>query len=257
MSKFVNIEDWRQERDREVIQKIEDKKRKSFKRPLTENHLHYMQLIAEKSVVACVGPAGTGKTSLACQVASKLICSGTIQNIVITRPLVECGGKLGFLPGGVEDKMSFFIAAVVKALKRDMGSDQYERLKKEEKILVIPLEQMRGETFDDAVVIVDEPQNATYEQLHMALTRLGDNCHIVLCGDLKQSDLVRAKNNLDAVPLMKVIRSLSKMKEPDIGICVMTHQDVLRPPLVAKIDKALCETEKEEVSSPSYYRRRV
>ena len=150
------LEDWRAKRDEMVEKKVGAA---TYKKPLTKRHLAYMKAIEDYQVIFCTGPAGTGKTSLACQVALKLYREGKITKIVITRPLVECGKtRLGTLPGGVDDKMAMFIAPMVKAIIKVVGKVEYEKMRAAEIIEVIPLEQMRGSTFDDAIVIIDEPQ---------------------------------------------------------------------------------------------------
>lgn len=246
MPQAIPLEDWRKKRDADVAQRF-SKSRDKYHKPLTANHRRYMQTIENTMVTICVGPAGTGKTTLACQVAAKMIQEGKIEKIVISRPLVECGEKLGTLPGGVDEKMAMFTAPMVEGLKRALGAELYMRLKEKELIEVIPLGQMRGKTFDNAVVIIDEPQNATYGELHMALTRPGFGCHMVLCGDLRQSDLVQLRID---VPLLKAALRLKKLRSPEIIVCMMTKEDVLRPDLVSLIDEALGAEDTQCDSNP-------
>jgi len=232
----VPLEEWQKLRDKDVHERI---RRKQFRRPLTKNHQDFLKAIERHDITLVIGPAGTGKTSLACQVAIRLFMEGKIEQIVMARPLVECDGELGFLPGNVDEKLAFFTAPMQEALKRALGPQEFAKARQEGRIVICPLEQMRGKTFENAVVIIDEAANATYRQLHMALTRVGDDCHIVICGDVRQSDLEFARENPEAVPLLKVARILSRLNRPEIAICTMDGGDVLRPEIVNVIDEAL------------------
>lgn len=232
--KSVPLDDWMAERDRDVAARAAAAAARAspHRKPLTKNHLYYQQTIEAYPVTVCVGPCGTGKTVLACEVAAKLFREQKIKRIVLSRPLVMCDEDLGTLPGSKEEKLAPFLAPLENTLKGLFGRTEYDRMVANGVVEVCPLAVMRGRTFEDAVVILDESQNATYGQLKMALTRLGGGSHIVVNGDVTQSDLRDPDN-----PLTNVIRRLRGVKE--IKIVRLTRADVLRPALVQLIDERL------------------
>lgn len=221
--KVIVLPEWAQNRDKNVQER-------KFAKKLTENHLKYKRTIEEKTITISAGNSGTGKTCLAIEVAVQLFKAGKIDQIVLTRPLVECDEQLGFLPGNVEEKMAFFIAPLMGALSLHFNSHDLENLKKDQRILVMPLAQMRGNTFNKAFLCMDEAQNASYRQIEMFLTRIGDGTKAVINGDLKQSDIVRG---IEDVPFLRAIRDLiSKPQSTEIGLVVFGPNDVLRPDIV-------------------------
>lgn len=178
----------------------------------------------------------TGKSRLACQTAVKLLREGRVAQIVVTRPLVTCGEYLGPVPGTEAEKLAPYAAPLVKSLIAYLGKAEYEKLLKAETILIRSLAAMRGESFQRAVVICDEAQNATYEQIRMVLTRMGtDDCRMVINGDISQSDVVAGAKN----PFARVILKLRGV--PGVNLVKMTRQDCLRPQLVQLIDERLAE----------------
>jgi phosphate starvation-inducible PhoH-like protein len=229
------LDDWVAERDREVAERISRAQSagRHHVRPLTDRHHAYVQAINEHPVVVSTGPAGTGKTSLACAVAARMLKEGAVKRVVITRPLVACDEDLGILPGTVLEKVNPYLAPVLGALNESLGAQEVAKLLATDVIEVCPLAVMRGRTFHDAFVICDEAENATYRQLHMLLLRQGYGSRFVVNGDVTQSDLPRAPVN----PLERV--ALRLLGDPEVAVVRMTHADVLRPPLVERIDARL------------------
>jgi phosphate starvation-inducible protein PhoH and related proteins len=167
--------------------------------PRTDKQGLYMRAIASHDVIFALGPAGTGKTYIPCAMAAQELMARRISKIIVTRPAVEAGGeKLGFLPGELEEKYEPYIAPVRKALTERMGKGHFEACLKDGKIEPYPLGFMRGETFEDAWVILDEAQNVTPELMKMFLTRIGENCKVIICGDTDQVDIEGMAGLIDA-----------------------------------------------------------
>lgn len=231
MGKGVPLEQWQQTRDREVEGRVA--LRRGLK-PLTAKHKLYQQAILDHKVVICVGNAGTGKTTLACGVAAQLLRENKVEQVVLARPLVECDEELGTLPGGIDEKTELFITPLMVGLREAMSKEEFEKARREGRLVVVPLGQMRGRTFHNAIVIIDEAENASYRQLRMALTRIGENCRMVVNGDTTQSDLK------GACPLIKVWNALSaKPTSDEVAFVRMGPADCLRPALVQFIDQRL------------------
>ena len=225
--KYLSPDDWRKKQE-------EDVRQRRFKKPLTANHLAYKKAIESNRYVICTGYAGCGKTYLACEVGVRLVNERKIDKIIITRPLVECGGKVGFLPGNIDEKTGPYLAPMTAALKEILTEKIYEEWKVEGKILIYPIEYMRGSTHTDALVIVDEAQNATFEQLRMVMTRLGHNCIMAINGDTTQNDLKYIS------PLIRVCDSLSMTPtRNDISFIHMERSDCLRPEIIQFVDERL------------------
>lgn len=226
--KAIFLPEWAKKRDENVQER-------RFVKKLTENHLKYKKTIEEKLVTICIGSAGSGKTGLAIEVAVELLKKGTIEQIILTRPIVECGPKLGALPGNTEEKMIHFLAPVINALRRYFSAQEIDNLKKDEKILILPVSQMRGYDAHDAIIVVDESQNLDYLEIKMLLTRIGDGSKIVLNGDINQSDM---STDINDSPLLKAITDIINPNIPnDVGICILGPKDVLRPDIV----RIICE----------------
>jgi len=192
----------------------------------------YVDAIKEYDLVFGVGPAGTGKTYLAMTLAVVLLKAKIVSRIILTRPAVEAGEKLGFLPGNMEEKVSPYLRPLYDALFDLVGTKEGEELISHNVIEVAPLAFMRGRTLNNAFIILDEAQNTTVEQMKMALTRLGFSSKMVVTGDITQIDLPpKQKSGL--------IDALSVLKKVDtIKICRLTEKDVLRHPIVKAIVKA-------------------
>ncbi len=206
-------------------------------KPKTMGQKQYVDMIRKKMIVFGIGPAGTGKTYLAMAMAIQAFKSGEVNRIILTRPAIEAGEKLGFLPGDLQSKIDPYLRPLYDALYQIMGAESYLHNSEKGLIEVAPLAYMRGRTLDNAFIILDEAQNTTPAQMKMFLTRIGFGSKVVITGDLTQKDLPKdTTSGLDVA--MKV---LSKVDE--IGMVKLTSQDVVRHPLVQKIVKAYEEYE--------------
>jgi len=195
-----------------------------------------MKMVETSTVTICVGPAGTGKTYMACGLAAQMLKEGRIDRIIIARPLVDCDEELGFLPGDMNEKVAPYVAPVMDAFGDFFSAHDLKDHIRDGKIVVVPLAVMRGRTFRRSFVIIDEAQNATFGQLRMALTRIGDGSRIVINGDLKQTDLECRS------PLITVIQKLFRApRNQDIALVKMEREDVMRHPLVQFMDERLCD----------------
>ena len=192
----------------------------------------YVAAIKKNTVIFGIGPAGTGKTYLAVCQAVNAFKSKEVEKIILTRPAVEAGEKLGFLPGDLQTKVDPYLRPLYDALGEFFGFETYQKLMEKGTIEVAPLAYMRGRTLSNAFVILDEAQNATREQMKMFLTRLGDGSKMVVTGDLTQTDLPEGKTSglKQAVAILKGI--------DEIAVCAFSEKDVVRHPLVGKIVKA-------------------
>lgn len=192
----------------------------------------YVDLLKKKTITFGIGPAGTGKTYLAVAIAVNAYKEKQVEKIILTRPAVEAGEKLGFLPGDLQEKVNPYLRPLYDALQEMLGLDSFSKMMERGTIEIAPLAYMRGRTLSNAYVILDEAQNTTKEQIKMFLTRLGENSKMVITGDLTQIDLpVGHTSGLKhAVKILKDIN--------DIGIIRLSEKDVVRHPLVQQIVKA-------------------
>jgi phosphate starvation-inducible PhoH-like protein len=190
---------------------------------------HYVKTIRKRDIVFGIGPAGTGKTYLAVVLAVAALKEGSVKRIILTRPAVEAGENLGFLPGDLQEKVDPYLRPLYDALHEVLGPDQTVKALERGMIEIAPLAYMRGRTLDDAFIILDEAQNTTPEQMKMFLTRLGFGSKMVITGDITQIDLPRGKNS----GLIEAQRILKNIEE--IGIILFSEQDVVRHSLVQKI----------------------
>ncbi|MGM9658945.1 MAG: PhoH family protein [Eubacteriales bacterium] len=189
----------------------------------------YVDSIKKNTIVFGIGPAGTGKTFLAVAMAVTALKQKQISRIVLTRPAVEAGEKLGFLPGDLQSKIDPYLRPLYDALGEMLGSESFSRYLEKNIIEIAPLAYMRGRTLDNAFIILDEAQNTTPEQMKMFLTRLGNNSKAIITGDITQIDLpfIRASGLVEAVGILDDIEGIDIFK--------FTHKDVVRHPLVQKI----------------------
>ncbi|PWM65746.1 MAG: phosphate starvation-inducible protein PhoH [Eubacteriales Family XIII. Incertae Sedis bacterium] len=192
----------------------------------------YADSIRKKDVVFGIGPAGTGKTYLAVAMAIHAYKNKEVEKIILARPAVEAGERLGFLPGDLQEKVDPYLRPLYDALYDILGRDSALRLKEKETIEVVPLAYMRGRTLDNSFIILDEAQNTTREQMKMFLTRLGFGSKAVITGDITQIDLPRGKKS----GLVEAQRVLKPVK--DIDFCYLKDIDVVRHELVKKIINA-------------------
>ncbi len=200
--------------------------------PRTEGQKHYVQAINNNVIVFGIGPAGTGKTYLAMAAAVAALKRKEISRLILTRPAVEAGEHLGFLPGDLQDKVDPYLRPLYDALYDILGQEQYLKLREKGVIEVAPLAYMRGRTLDDSFIILDEAQNTTDEQMKMFLTRLGYGSKAIVTGDVTQIDLPRGRRS----GLIKVSKILKDVR--GIGFCYLTESDVVRHPLVQRIIQA-------------------
>ena len=201
-------------------------------RPRTVGQKRYIDAIKGNTIVLGIGPAGTGKTYLAVAMAVKAFREHKIKKIILTRPAVEAGEKLGFLPGDLQDKVDPYLRPLYDALFDMFGAESFARYMEKGIIEVAPLAYMRGRTLDEAFIILDEAQNTTSEQIKMFLTRLGNERRMVITGDITQIDLPDSRKS-GLVEAIKVLKGID-----DISIHRFTEKDVVRHRLVQDIIKA-------------------
>lgn len=209
-------------------------------KPRTQNQAQYIAHILDNDITFGVGPAGTGKTYLAVAAAVDALEKQQIRRILLTRPAVEAGEKLGFLPGDLSQKVDPYLRPLYDALFEMLGFEKVEKLIEKNVIEVAPLAYMRGRTLNDAFIILDESQNTTIEQMKMFLTRIGFNSKAVITGDITQIDLPRNQKS----GLRHAIEVLSEV--PDISFNFFQSEDVVRHPVVAKIVNAYEKWEQAE-----------
>jgi phosphate starvation-inducible protein PhoH and related proteins len=197
--------------------------------PKSENQAEYLRLITECDVTLCSGPAGSGKTACSVGLACDWILNKKINNIVVARPAIEAGRGLGHLPGSLNDKVQPYMIPVLEEMKKYLGLDTYNSMRATKTIEVCPLEFMRGRTFDDSLTILDEAQNATYEQIIMFITRLGMHSTAVINGDPDQTDL----KGREAGAFYKLMDELDDLE--GVGICELEACDIVRNPIIGRI----------------------
>jgi phosphate starvation-inducible PhoH-like protein len=200
--------------------------------PRSLNQAHYISTIQKKAITFGVGPAGTGKTYLAVAVALHLFSKGAVSRIVLTRPAVEAGESLGYLPGDFIQKINPYLRPLYDALFDLAGFERVHSLIENNTIEIAPLAYMRGRTLNNAFVILDEAQNTTISQMKMFLTRMGSNSRIVVSGDVTQIDIERPEKS-GLIHASKVLRSI-----PEIGMIHFNSDDICRHPVVEKIVRA-------------------
>ena len=200
--------------------------------PRTGGQTKLLKEILNKEIVFVIGPAGTGKTFIAVSHAVSMLTSGLIDKIIISRPAVEAGEKLGFLPGDLKEKIDPYLRPIYDSFDENLSKDKVIKLIENQKIEIAPIAYLRGRTLNNSYIILDEAQNTSPIQMKMFLTRLGENSRMVVTGDITQIDL-HPKNKSG---LIDAVSNLKKIK--DISFVYLTEKDVVRHPLVQKIVKA-------------------
>ena len=208
------------------------KRRKSLKAK-TKNQEVYIKAIEDNDVTLCTGPAGTGKTAVSVGLACDYLLDGRVEKIVVTRPVIESGRGLGFLPGTFEEKIHPYLIPVLEEMEYRLNTNRVQAYRDEGKIEVCPLEYMRGRNFHNCFMILDEAQNATFEQLKMFVTRIGWDSKAVINGDMDQTDLANSsQGGLDTF--------LYRLDNIDgVGVAELTEDDIIRNKIISKILNAL------------------
>ena len=212
-----------EDRDQRYVRKV---------RPRSENQEIFMRAIDTHPLTIGLGPAGSGKTYLAVTAAVEAFEAGKVARIVLTRPAIEAGETLGFLPGDLEEKMAPYLRPLFDALGERLGAKRLRKMIQDGDIEIAPVAFMRGRTLNNAFVVIDEAQNCTYPQLKMLLSRLGWHSTMVVTGDPGQSDLLAGMSGLS-----EIARQLAGIE--NIGICYLNEGDIVRHPLVAEIIERL------------------
>lgn len=214
---------------------IDQEKRNTVKtvEAKTENHKDYIKSILSNDITICVGPAGCGKSYISAGLFAQMLHSGKYNQIIATRPLVCSGKDIGSLPGEMNEKIAPYLKPIEENIKGFLGPINYGKYFNEGRIRYEPLELMRGATFSNSLMILDEAQNCTLEQIKMFITRMGENSKVVINGDIKQTDI----KNLNGLGI--VLSKLSFIE--GIGTCRLTHDDIQRHGILGKVLKALEE----------------
>ena len=207
--------------------------RRKVLKPKTKNQEEYIKTIEKNDVTFCTGPAGTGKAAVAVGIACDYLLDKRVEKLVVTRPVIESGRGLGFLPGTFEEKIHPYLVPVLEEMEFRLNTNRVQAYRDEGKIEVVPLEYMRGRNFHNCFVILDEAQNATFEQLKMFVTRIGWDSKAVINGDIDQTDLVKK----DQGGLEEFLDRLSDVD--GVGISELTEDDIVRNEIISRILNAL------------------
>jgi len=221
--------------------------------PLTSKQATYLDLLNTRECIIAVGPAGTGKTYLACAWAGQQLFNKQYHNLVLTRPTVAVGRTMGFLPGDAARKMAPWARPLVEAFKRQMSAKRYEQALNDGSIKIEALEHIRGLTFDDAIMVIDEAQNTTPGEMKAFLTRIGERSKVVISGDASQSDLNRADNGLSWA-----LKAVDAGLVPQVGALEFHHADTVRSDLCRAWGEAFDWLENEadaQEDAPAFLRR--
>ena len=198
-------------------------------KPRTINQKEYIRTVAENIITFCQGVAGSGKTHIAVGMALEYLIDHKVKKVVITRPVVEAGEKLGFLPGTAEEKLHPYLLPLFDEINYFLSTQHRGKLQNNQQIEIVPLGLMRGRSFHNAFIVADECQNASYDQLKMLLTRIGMESKMILTGDIEQSDLEQRKQG----GFETIINRLQDTK--DIGFANLEAMDIIRNPIIADI----------------------
>lgn len=213
----------------DIVPNIQKETYRNRLKPRSENQREYIRTIAENTITFCQGLAGSGKTHIAIGMALEYLLDDKVSRIVITRPVLEAGEKIGYLPGTAEEKLHPYLLPILDEINYFISIAHYTSLKTNNKIEVVPLGLMRGRNFHNCFIVADECQNASYEQLKMLLTRVGQNSKLVLTGDVGQSDLSRHLQG----GFIDMINALQDIE--GIGLSKLESSDIVRNPIIARI----------------------
>ena len=206
-------------------------------KPRTINQKEYIRTVAENIITFCQGVPGSGKTHIAIGMALEYLLDHKVEKIIITRPVVEAGERLGFLPGTAEEKLHPYLLPLFDEINYFLHMQDYAKLKISRQIEIVPLGLMRGRSFHDAFIVADECQNASYDQLKMLLTRIGMNSKMVLTGDVAQSDLHQVQQG-------GFLKLMNRLQDIDgIGVSILDPSDIIRNPIIGAIISKLEEYE--------------
>ena len=215
------------------------RQRRKILRPKTRNQETYMQSINKSVVTFCSGPAGSGKTSVSVGMACEYLIEKKVDKIIITRPVVESGRGLGHLPGTLVEKINPYLIPILEEMNQYLTKNTVETYRSRNIIELCPLEYMRGRNFHNCFMILDEAQNATFEQIKMFITRIGKDSKAVINGDLRQSDLGKHQGGLKTC--------MDKLSEVSgVGVCKLDYSDIVRSGIVSKILMTLNKEEDED-----------
>jgi len=199
--------------------------------PKTENQQEYIRSIAENDIVFCTGPSGCGKSYIASGIASQKLHYDQIENIIITRPLVCTGKEIGSLPGELNEKIAPYLLPMQENLKHFLGRAFYGEYFNQRRMRYMPLEIMRGSTFNYSYMILDEAQNCSMEQIKMFITRMGENSKVLINGDIKQTDIKSRSGLAECIDRLYNVNG--------VGVCRLTHQDIQRNGILGRVLTAL------------------
>jgi phosphate starvation-inducible PhoH-like protein len=202
-------------------------------RPRTDNQKKYIQTVNDNVITFCQGLAGSGKTHIAIGMALESLFDDNVKKIIVTRPVVEAGEKIGYLPGTAEEKLHPYLLPILDEIHHFITPAHHVSLRLNNKIEVVPLGLMRGRNFHNCFIVADECQNASYEQLKMLITRIGNNSKMILTGDIDQSDLPFHSRG-GFLSMMAYLADVEK-----IGLCKLMSCDIVRNPIIAKIIEKL------------------
>tara|TARA_B100000287_G_scaffold208085_2_gene196379 strand:- start:3951 stop:4625 length:675 start_codon:yes stop_codon:yes gene_type:complete len=199
----------------------------------TPNQKEYIRDIIENDVIFCTGPSGSGKSYIAAGIAANHIYKDDVEEIIVTRPLVCAGKDIGSLPGELDEKIKPYLLPMEENLKHFLGRDYYGKLFNEGRIRYEPLEVMRGATFHDAYMILDEAQNCTLDQIKMFITRMGENSKVLINGDIRQTDIRKFSGLLDCIERLEDVEG--------VGISRLYYEDIQRNGIIGRVLEALEE----------------
>ena len=199
----------------------------------TPNQKEYIRAIVANDVVFCTGPSGSGKSYIAAGIAANHIYKDDVEEIIVTRPLVCAGKDIGSLPGELDEKIKPYLLPMEENLKHFLGRDYYGKLFNEGRIRYEPLEVMRGATFHDAYMILDEAQNCTLDQIKMFITRMGENSKVLINGDIRQTDIKKFSGLLDCIERLEDVEG--------VGISRLYYEDIQRNGIIGRVLEALEE----------------